>query len=100
MVDGFGDGGPGMLVGFFFAMACGAIVLTWIVNRSGSILIVAVWHGTYNIVSGSSGADGTIAAVVSTLIMAQAIVLVALELRVMGRGESGILGPISPANLP
>ncbi|HVL25915.1 MAG TPA: CPBP family intramembrane glutamic endopeptidase [Thermomicrobiales bacterium] len=91
MVDGFGEGGPGMLAGFLFAMACGAVVLTWLVNHSGSILIVAVWHGTYNIVAGSAGADGTVAAVVSTLVMAQAIVLVALELRARRRGRPGIL---------
>lgn len=59
-VSGFTDYGPAMLAGFFTGMACGAVVLTWLYNRSGSVLIVAVWHGTYNIVSGSAGAEGTV----------------------------------------
>lgn len=67
-VQSFMAYGPGMLVGFFFGMACGAVVLTWLVNRSGSILLVALWHGTYNIVSGTAGADGTVQVVVSSLV--------------------------------
>jgi membrane protease YdiL (CAAX protease family) len=94
-VQSFMDYEPGMLAGFFFGMACGAVVLTWLVNRSGSILLVAVWHGTYNLVSGTAGADGTVQAVVSTLVMLQAIVLVVLEIRAMRRCERGVLAPIT-----
>ena len=68
-------------------LTCGSIVLTWLYNRSGeSILIVAIWHGTYNLASGTEAVKGTIAAVVSTLVMLQALFLVGCELRAMRRG--------------
>jgi membrane protease YdiL (CAAX protease family) len=91
-VSGFENFRPGTLVGFFFGMACGAVVLTWVYNGTGrSILIVAVWHGTYNIVSGSAGAEGTIQAVVTTCVMAQAIWLVSREVRTMRHGGRSVL---------
>jgi membrane protease YdiL (CAAX protease family) len=78
---------PAAVIGFVIGLTCGSIVLTWLYNRSGeSILIVAVWHGTYNLVSGTEAVKGTIAAVVSTLVMLQALLLVVCELRAMQRG--------------
>ncbi len=76
---------------FFVGLACGSIVLTWLYNRSGgSIGLVALWHGTFNLASGTEAARGTIAAIVSTLIVLQAAVLVALERRSRaGGGERG-----------
>src|SRR5436190_10576427 len=44
----FHDFTPATLVGFAIGLACGAIVLGWLYNRTGSILAVAVWHATYN----------------------------------------------------
>jgi membrane protease YdiL (CAAX protease family) len=88
------DLGPVQYVGFFLGLTCGAVVLTWLYNRSGgSILLVAIWHGLYNMVSGTQAATGTLAAVVSTLIMIQGVVLVVLELRARRRGRPSVLGP-------
>lgn len=98
--------GPMQYAGFVFGMGCGSIVLTWLYNRSGaSILVVAVWHGTFNMFGGATTAtEGTIAAVVSTAVMIQAFVLVALELRARHNGSPTRLGPkadpITPSPQP
>ena len=88
------DFSPIQYVGMFCGLACGAVVLTWLYNRSGgSILLVAVWHGLYNVVSGTQAATGMLAAVISTLIMIQAVVLIVLEMRARRRGRPSVLGP-------
>ena len=94
ILDSFRGFGGGTLVGFFFGMASGAALLTWLVNRSGSVPVVAVWHGTHNLAATTTAARGTIAAVVSALVMVQAVVLVGLELRARRRGRPSVLGPI------
>lgn len=68
-----------MIPGFVFGLAAGAVVLTWLFNSShGSILTVALWHGTFNLVSAARAAAGTVAAVESVLVMIWAIVVIVL----------------------
>jgi hypothetical protein len=72
-------------------------VLTWLYYGAGqSILAVAVWHAAYDIAT--SGTSGTIQAIVSTLVIAQAIVLWRLHDRSIKHGSRPVLGP--PADKP
>lgn len=73
---------PAVIPGFFLGIAAGAVFLSWLYNASGgSILIVTLWHAVYNLFSGSYAARGTLAAIVSTFVMAWGIVIVIAELR-------------------
>ncbi len=88
------DFAPVGYVGFVFGLACGSIVLTWLYNGTGgSILACAVWHGVFNLATGTAAATGTIQAVTTTFVYVQAFLLVGLELRARRRGEASILGP-------
>jgi membrane protease YdiL (CAAX protease family) len=94
VISTYRDSSPVQYVGMLLGLMCGAVILTWLYNRSGgSILLVAVWHGLYNLVSGTQAATGMLAAVVSTLVMIQGVVLIILELRARRRGRPSILGP-------
>jgi membrane protease YdiL (CAAX protease family) len=81
-------------VGFVFGLACGSIVLTWLYNGTGgSILACAVWHGLYNLETGTAAANSTIQTVTSAFVYILAFLLVGLELRARRRGDASILGP-------
>jgi uncharacterized protein len=85
LVQNFRDLGPVGVPGFLIGLACGSILLAWLYESAGaSILIVAVWHGTYNVTAGTAGGHGTVAAVVSTGVMVMAA-LVAWRLRHPGK---------------
>ena len=74
--------------------ACGSIVLTWLYNGTGgSILACTVWHGLYNLETGTAAANSTVQAVTSAFVYVMAFLLVGLELRSRRRGEPSILGP-------
>jgi uncharacterized protein len=82
VIDNYRSLGPGILPGFLIGIVAGSIFLAWLYRASGgSILIVAVWHGTYNLVSGTAAAHGLVAAFVTTGVMAWAAIIVLLEVR-------------------
>ena len=65
---------PGMLIG----LLAGAITFTWLYNSAGSsILMVAIWHGLFNYTTAcTSCKTGPIAAIISTLVMVWAFLVV------------------------
>lgn len=68
---------PVTIVGWFLGLTCGSIVLTWLYDGSGgSILLVSIWHALFNVVAGTAAAHGTLGALVTMLIMVQAVALV------------------------
>jgi uncharacterized protein len=63
-------------VGFALGLAAGAIVLTALYNASrGSILAVALWHGSWNWIATSDGLQGAWVATMTTIIMVVALAL-------------------------
>jgi membrane protease YdiL (CAAX protease family) len=67
-----------VVAGLVVGLLAGAIVFTWLYNSTGgSILMTAVWHATFNFVTGCTACKaGTAAAVLSTLVMVWAIAVV------------------------
>jgi uncharacterized protein len=93
VVGTYRDFGPVQYVGMLLGLTCGTVVLTWVYNGSGgSILLAIVWHSVYNFVSATEATAGAIAAVVTTLIMVQGVVLIALDLHAKRRGRPSVLG--------
>ena len=88
LLDSYRAFGLVVLPGFLIGLTCGAIVLTAVYNGTGgSILLVALWHATYNMTSATAAAKGAIAAIVSGLVIAWAVVLVVLDLTADRRGR-------------
>ena len=61
-----------LLPGFFVGMAAGAVVLGWIYERCGSVLVVALWHTMLNMASATRGTTGA-APLVSMVVIGWAI---------------------------
>ena len=75
---------------FFAGILSGSLFLTWLYNRGKqSIALVAVWHGVFNMLTGTVAARGTLAAVETIAIMTIAIGLTAYELRALQRERHG-----------
>ena len=67
-----------IIAGFLLGLLAGAITFTWLYNSTGgSVLLVAVWHAAFNFVTGCvTCKTGVEAAVVSTVVMVWAVVVV------------------------
>lgn len=68
------------MVGWFIGLLAGSVLLTWLYLRSrSSILLVALWHTTFNFMSGTSRMSGAPAAVSSTAVMVLAVAILVRE---------------------
>lgn len=69
--------GLAMLPMFSLGVLAGAIALTWLYNTTnGSILMLALWHGMFDFLSAAKVSDGMIAAIMSTVFMIWAVIVV------------------------
>jgi len=61
-------------IGWAVSLAFGAVVLTWLYNSAkGSILMVAIWHGTFN--AAVSSGEGNVSMIASVLVIIWAVVI-------------------------
>jgi membrane protease YdiL (CAAX protease family) len=82
VIENYRQMGLAIVPTFTLGILAGSILLAWLYRASGgSVLIVAVWHATYNLVAGTAAAHGLVAAVVSTGVMVWAVVIVIVEIR-------------------
>ncbi|MGE5185868.1 MAG: CPBP family intramembrane glutamic endopeptidase [Acidobacteriota bacterium] len=73
---------PATIPMFFVGLASAALFLGWLANRArGSVTVVAVFHGAYNLFAGTVGARGPLATVESTVVIFAAAAIVVRELR-------------------
>jgi membrane protease YdiL (CAAX protease family) len=71
-----------MLPGFVLGLVAGSIVFAWLYEQTGgSILAVALWHGSFNLVSATVGARGIPAAAVTSAVMICAVAIAIREMR-------------------
>jgi len=76
VVDTFRDLGVGGTIGWVFGLLSGSVFLAWLYRGSGrSILLVALWHTAFNFTTATTAAAGVTAAVVSTVVMVVAGVI-------------------------
>ena len=62
---------------FAIGVVTGAVLLTWLYNSTGgSILMVSLWHGSFNFVTASGAGQGIVAAITSNLVIVWAVILI------------------------
>ncbi len=70
------------IVGWVVGLTAGSFLLTWLYRGSGgSVLLVAIWHTTFNFLSATPAASGTVAAITSTAVMIAAATIVVADRR-------------------
>ena len=79
VVSSFMDLGVGGTVGWALGLLSGSILLTWMYKSAGySIFIVALWHTAFNFSTATDATAGVPAAIISTVVMVVAVVLLCI----------------------
>lgn len=69
---------PLLVAGFFIGLLAGAVWLAWLASRSGSLLVVALWHAVWNIVNiPAMAVSDTVLAALSSQVMIFACLITA-----------------------
>lgn len=69
--------GLGVFPMFALGIIAGAVVMTWLYNTSGgSILMVAIWHALFDLLTATKATDGLMQASMSVLMMVAAVAIV------------------------
>jgi membrane protease YdiL (CAAX protease family) len=65
-----------VLPGFVFGVLCGAVIFTWIYNGTGgSVLMVALWHGVFDLFMASKAGQDIIPFIMSALVILGALLV-------------------------
>lgn len=76
-LESYQEIGLAMFPVFAIGVAAGAIVFTWLYNSTqGSILMVILWHGSFNFITATQAGKGTAAAIASALVMVWAVLVI------------------------
>jgi membrane protease YdiL (CAAX protease family) len=68
---------PFMAVGWVIGLFAGAVILTWLYNSAkDSILMVAIWHGCFNLMTASRAEVGMLPMLLTALIIVWAVIVV------------------------
>jgi membrane protease YdiL (CAAX protease family) len=70
--------GPVGIIFWVIGLMFGSVLLTWLYNSSeGSILMTALWHGTYNLFTAAAGqAAGLTAGIISMFVMVWVVIII------------------------
>jgi membrane protease YdiL (CAAX protease family) len=73
--------GPMGMIFWIVGLLFGSILLMWVYNNTGnSILMTAIWHGTFNLFTGAAGeASGMTSGIVSILVIFWASILLGIK---------------------
>ncbi len=90
--SGLADLSLAVVPGWLLGLTSGAVVLGWLYERSGSLLVVAVAHTAVNVASGTRGGTGLVAAGVSVGVIVAAMVVLAVGRRPAAAGPRSVEG--------
>jgi uncharacterized protein len=94
LIENYRQMGIALVPMFTLGIVSGSILLCWLYRESGgSVFVPALWHGSFNLVSGTAGAGEVPAAVVSAAVMVSAVAIARAEVR-RTRRERAIPGLI------